>query len=220
MTTAVPHPARSPEWRRVVDLRRSLRSFGVLTFIEFHVPAHLYPFVYALKVCAVTVSLAVGERLAGTVTPSSGVLCASFLVGVLVFVAWVGWSTSGCRTRIWERGWGSTVLGAFSRMGGALPRRAVLRPRADGSRDGGTLSALILLRYLTNHDSKGAPRLLRMVCVWIVAALSAASHPEWPSAVVASCAYALLLRRTGVSSLPWWRTRRRMRRWGLRCRHG
>lgn len=197
MTEAVPHTARSPEGEGWWIYAGPFVLFGVLTFIEGHVPVHLYPLVYALKVCAVTVSLAIAGAVRRDITPSVRVLAPSFLVGVLVFVAWVGIDKWVPYLHLGERvgfdpfsalprGWAAVFLAVrFYGLVLMVPVMEELFMRS------------FLLRYLTNPDFRRVPLgSFSWSAFWIVAALSAASHPEWLVAVVASCAYGLLLRRT------------------------
>jgi len=176
-----------------------LLLFGILTFVEGYVPTQWYPFVYFVKVCAVTAALAV----AGTVReiiPSRDVLGRAFLVGLFVFVAWitidkwVPYPHLGERvafdpfTALTPPRWHAAVFLIVRFYGLALvvPVMEELFMRS------------FLLRYLTDPDFARVPiGAFSTTAFWIVAGLSAMSHPEWLVAAVASCAYALLLKRSG-----------------------
>ncbi len=171
--------------------------FGLLTMLEGYVPAHLYPVVYFVKVCAVTIALVAAGTARRDITPSVAVLPQSVVLGLLVFVAWVGIDTWVPYPHIGERTgfdpfsalpppWAAVFLGVrFYGLVLMVPVMEELFMRS------------FLLRYLTTSNFATVPMgTFSWSAFWIVAALSAASHPEWLVAVVASCAYALLLART------------------------
>jgi CAAX protease family protein len=172
--------------------------FGVLTTIEGYVPAHLYPVVYLVKVCAVTVSLVVAGVAARDLAPSSRFSGVSIVTGLAMFVAWVAIDKLVPYPHLGERAgfdpftalshtsWAAAFLVLrFYGLVLVVPVMEELFMRS------------FLLRYFTNAQFKEVPMgAFSRSAFWIVAALSALSHPEWVVAVIASCTYALLLNRT------------------------
>lgn len=173
--------------------------FGVLTMLEGQVDPHYYPFVYLIKVFAVTIALVAAGAARRDITPSARVLPLAIAVGLGMFAAWVGLDTwvpyphLGSRTgfnpfqSLSGSGWPVPVFLAVRFYGLVLmvPVMEELFMRS------------FLLRYFTN------PRVDRVAtgeftagAFALVAALSALSHPEWLVAAIASAVYALLLRST------------------------
>jgi len=170
--------------------------FGVFTLVEGYVPANLYPVVYFIKICAVTIALMIAGTARRDITPSGGVVPLSIALGLLVFIAWVGidkwvpYPHLGERTgfnpfSLLRSPWAAVFLAVrFYGLVLVVPVMEELFMRS------------FLLRYFTTSNFTAVPMgTFSWSAFWIVAGLSAASHPEWLVAVVASCAYALLLRR-------------------------
>jgi uncharacterized protein len=172
--------------------------FGVLTTIEGYVSTHAYPLVYVVKLCAVTLCLAFAGAAVRDIAPSSRFLALSVVTGLAVFVAWVAVDKLVPYPHLGERV-GFNPFSALSRPSWAA---AFLVVRFFG------LVVVVpvmeelfmrsfLLRYFTSAQFSDVPMgSFSGSAFWIVAGLSALSHPEWLVAVVASCAYALLLKRT------------------------
>ncbi len=173
--------------------------FGVFTMLEGYVPLRWYPFVYAGKVLAVTAGLVAAGAAARDITPSSRGLAISILVGLAVCVAWVAVDTwvpyphLGARVgfnpfaALTHPSWAAAAFLCVRFYGLVLvvPVMEELFMRS------------FLLRYLTNPDFRQLPiGSFSTGAFWIVAGLSALSHPEWLVAILASAAYALLLKRT------------------------
>lgn len=173
--------------------------FGLLTMLEGYVPAHLYPVVYFVKICVVTASLVAAGAARRDITPSSRGLAPAILTGLAVFVAWVAidkwvpYPHLGQRvgfdpfSALTQPPWAAAAF-LFVRFYGLVLVVPVMEELFMRS---------FLLRYFTNADFGRVPMgTFSASAFWIVAGLSALSHPEWLVAVVASCAYALLLNRT------------------------
>jgi CAAX prenyl protease-like protein len=173
--------------------------FGLLTMIERYVPVRLYPLVYLVKICAVTASLVVAGRARRDITPSSQVMALATLTGIAVFAAWVGLDKWVPYPHLGDRAgfnpfsepgqpkWAAWafLLVRFYGLVLVVPVMEELMMRS------------FLLRYFTSQRFSELPMgTFSWYAFWIVAALSAASHPEWIAAIVASAANAFLLRRT------------------------
>jgi CAAX prenyl protease-like protein len=173
--------------------------FGLLTMIERYVPVRVYPLVYFVKICAVTASLVVAGRARRDITPSSQALALAILTGIAVFVAWVGLDKWVPYPHLGDRAgfnpfsepgkpkWATWafLLVRFYGLVLVVPVMEELMMRS------------FLLRYFTSQRFSELPMgTFSWSAFCIVAALSAASHPEWIAAIVASAAYAFLLRRT------------------------
>jgi uncharacterized protein len=173
--------------------------FGVLTMLEGYVPAGWYPLVYSAKVIAVTASLIAAGAARRDISPSSRGVASSILIGLAVFAAWVGVDTwvpyphLGSRigfnpfTALAHPSWAAAAFLCVRFYGLVLvvPVMEELFMRS------------FLLRYFTSPDISKVPiGTFSASAFWIVAGLSALSHPEWLVAIIASVAYALLLRRT------------------------
>jgi CAAX prenyl protease-like protein len=173
--------------------------FGVFTEIETRVPAALYPYAYALKLCAVMLALYACRRTLQDVRPSARVVASALLIGLIVCVQWV-----------WLDKWlpyphlGSRV--------GFNPLEAFQSPLAVAAflfvRFWGLVVIVpvmeelfwrsFLIRYLTNQDFTTIPiGQFSPMAFWLVAGFSGLAHPEWLVAIVASAAYSWLLGRTG-----------------------
>ncbi|MEN3336417.1 MAG: protease family protein [Acidobacteriota bacterium] len=190
---------RSPEAQAWWEYGGPFVLFGVLTMLEGYVPIRWYPVVYAVKVFAVTASLVWAGAAARDITPSSRGLATSVLIGLAVCAAWVIVDTwvpyphLGARVgfnpfaSLTHPSWAAGVFLAVRFYGLTLvvPVMEELFMRS------------FLLRYFTNPDVREVPiGAFSTGAFWIVAALSALSHPEWLVAIIASAVYALLLKRT------------------------
>lgn len=173
--------------------------FGLLTMLEGRVGPQHYPLVYLVKVCAVTLALAVSGAARRDISPSARALPLAIAVGLAMFTAWVGIDTWVPYPHIGTR----TGFNPFQSLAGSgWPVPAFLAVRCYG------LVLMVpvmeelfmrsfLLRYFTNpRVDQVAMGEFTAGAFAIVAALSALSHPEWLVAAIASAVYALLLRRT------------------------
>ncbi len=172
--------------------------FGVLTMLEGPAGPRYYPLVYGIKVCFVTVGLLLAGPARRDIVSSSRHLPIAVVAGLVVFVAWVGIDSSVPYPHIGSRT-------AFDPFASVHPRPAALMFLA--VRFYGLVLMVpvmeelfmrsFLLRYFTSPRFREVPMgSFTAGAFTIVAALSAASHPEWLVAAIASGAYALLLRHT------------------------
>lgn len=172
--------------------------FAIFTAAEGYAPVSLYPWLYVCKVCAITAALAMFSGGLSDIKPTRRVALPAVAVGVVVFAEWVlldKWIPyPHLGTRVGFDPFASVqdqrLLVTFltARFYGLV----VLVP---------TIEELFwrsfLLRYATNPDFRSLPiGAFSTGAFWLVALASAASHPEWLVAVVASCLFAWLLRST------------------------
>lgn len=173
--------------------------FGLLTMAEGYLPARYYPAAYLLKVCLVTAALAAAGAARRDITPSLRGLLPGVLAGLAVFVLWIGvdrwvpYPHLGTRAgfnpfaELPEPAWAASAFVAIRFYGLVLmvPVMEELFMRS------------FLLRYFTNARFHEVPvGTYSAGAFGIVAALSAASHPEWLAGALAAAAYALLLTAT------------------------
>jgi uncharacterized protein len=173
--------------------------FLLATAIEEYLPAKWYPFAYVVKVCAVTLSLAIFRTPLSDIRPLGRLLVPSILVGLAVLIAWVGIDKIVPYPRLGSR----IAFNPFRAISDAGARMAFLAVRLYG------LAILVpvmeelfwrafLLRYLTTIDFLSLPiEAFSWSAFWLVAAAFGVAHPEWLPAVLTAIAYGLLLRRTG-----------------------
>ena len=173
-------------------------AFAVLTSIEGHVPAALYPQAYGMKILVVSILLLVDRQALGVIQPSSQVVIRAVAVGVVVFAEWIvldkliPYPSLGHRVAY-------DPLAAFSSPG---PLAAFLVVRMFG------LVAVVplveelfwrgfALRYLTDaHFNRVPIGVFSTSAFWIVTIVGAGTHPEWPVALIAFALYAWLLKST------------------------
>lgn len=173
--------------------------FGLLTMAEGYLPTRYYPAAYLLKVSVVTAALVAAGAARRDITPSLRGLLPGVAAGLAVFVLWIGV----------DRWVPYPHLG--SRVGfnpfAALPEPAWAAPAFVAVRFYGLVLMVpvmeelfmrsFLLRYFTNLRFHEVPvGTYSAGAFGIVAALSAASHPEWLVGALAAAAYALLLTAT------------------------
>lgn len=173
--------------------------FGLLTMVEGQVPQGYYPIVYVFKVCAVTAALYVAGAARHDISPGARHVPLAVVMGALVFIAWVAVDTwvpyphLGSRAgynpfeKLVSPAWAAPVFLA-ARFYGLVLMVPVMEELFMRS---------FLLRYFTSPRFRDVPiGTFSASAFGIVTALSAASHPEWLVAIIASAAYAWLLRRT------------------------
>jgi uncharacterized protein len=173
--------------------------FGLFTMAEGYTATGWYPVVYGVKVLAVTACLVVARTARTDITPERRGVVGATLLGVAVFVLWVAidkwipYPHLGARTgfnpfaALAQPAWAAPAF-LFVRFYGLVLVVPVMEELFMRS---------FLLRYFTNPDIRQVPiGTFSTSAFWIVAGLSALSHPEWLVAIIASAAYALLLRRT------------------------
>jgi hypothetical protein len=172
--------------------------FGVATLLEDHVSHVLYPFVYALKIAAVTGCLLVVRVTLRDIRPSMGVLLPAIVVGLAVFAEWILIDRWLPYPHLGSR----AAFNPLASLHDPLRRTAFLAVRFYGLvLVVPVMEELFLrsfvLRFVTDPDFTRVPfGVYSWTAFWTVAGLSALSHPEWLVAVVASAAYTLLLGRT------------------------
>jgi uncharacterized protein len=153
---------------------------------------------YVAKTVAVTVTVLFERRTLGVVEPSPRAAVLAVAVGLVVFAQWIlidkwlPYPSLGSRV-------GFNPLTAFE---GSLSTAAFLAVRLFG------LVVLVpvieelfwrgfALRYFTNEHVESVPIGVYSVRAFLIVTVgSAATHPEWPVALIAFAIYAWLLRST------------------------
>jgi CAAX prenyl protease-like protein len=171
--------------------------FGVLTMGESYVSPEWYPAAYIAKAVIVTTTLLVFRSPLNDVRFERSVIVPSVLIGLAVFVVWVGldrvvdYPRLGTRTGFDPNNLhGSAWWPAFlvARLFGLVLMVPVMEEIFWRS---------FLLRYLTRNDFQTLPvGTFSALALWVMVGASALAHPEWLAAVMASLAYALWLRRS------------------------
>jgi CAAX prenyl protease-like protein len=171
--------------------------FGLFTAAEGLIPRTLYVPAYAIKIAAVAASLVFWKRTLRDIQPSWSVLAPSVLIGVGVFVAWVGIDAIVPYPHLGER----IGFDPFSLQSSAA-RLAFLALRFCG------LVLVVpvmeelfwrsfLLRWATNADFLPVPMgTFSFSAFGLMVAASAVAHTEWLVAALTSVVFALWLRRT------------------------
>src|SRR5262249_11764433 len=91
VTSTTPSPTPGSSWNDLVPYAAPMIAFGIVTTLEGSVPAAQYPLVYIAKILIVTLTLwRVWPTAARTLTLDGRHVPLSILVGLIVFVAWVG----------------------------------------------------------------------------------------------------------------------------------
>lgn len=200
MSTPAPAsgPLGAPPLNTSVGYLAPLLVFGVFTAVEGLLPPWLYPWVYAVKIAAVVITLKIAPQGLQRIHPSAREILPACGVGILVFAQWIlldKW--------IWYPSLGTRMgFDPFHAFQSGAAVWMFLAVRLVG------LVALVpiieelfwrgfVLRYFTNENFESVPvGTYSTRAFWIVAAGSAATHPEWPVALIAGIAFALLLRST------------------------
>lgn len=172
-------------------------AFGALTMGESLISPEWYPAAYIAKAVIVTTILSFCRAPLREIAFDSRVVLPSIVIGLLVFVAWVGLDLVVDYPRLGDRvGFdpnrlvGSPWWPAFLvvRLYGLVLMVPVMEEIFWRS---------FLLRYLTRHEFRELPiGTFSALALWVMVAASAVAHPEWLAAIVASLAYALWLRRS------------------------
>ena len=172
-------------------------AFGALTVGDSFVSPAWYPLAYLAKAVIVTTVLLFCRAPLQEVTFEWRMILPSIVIGLLVFVAWVGLDLALDYPRLGarvgfdpDRLLGSSWWSAFIvvRFYGLVLMVPVIEEIFWRS---------FLLRYLTSHDFRRVPiGTFSAMALWVMVAASAVAHPEWLAAIVASLAYALWLRRS------------------------
>ncbi|MCU1384018.1 MAG: putative caax prenyl protease-related protein [Acidobacteria bacterium] len=172
--------------------------FLAFTALETELPQAWYPALYVIKICAVTITLALFRHTLSDIRPSWRVVGPSLLVGLAVFVAWIDLDKAVPYPHLGAR----TAFNPFAAIPDRTTAIAFIVVRLYG------LAALVpvmeevfwrgfLLRYLTDSDFTSVPLgSFSWTAFALVAAAFGVAHPEWLPAVVTACAYGLLFRQT------------------------
>lgn len=172
-------------------------AFGVLTLGESYLPPPWFPAAYIFKALVVTVCLFVWRAPLAEIRLDARVVLPSVLLGLVVFVLWVGvdqlvpYPHLGTRTAfdptpLQESGWWPVFLAV--RLYGLVLMVPVMEEIFWRS---------FLVRFLTQSDFRKLPvGTFSSSALWIMVAASAFAHPEWLVAVIASLAYGLWIKRS------------------------
>ena len=180
-----------------IDYWIPMVAFGVLTVGESYLEPAWFPAAYILKALIVTACLLIWRRPLADIRFDGRVLLSSIVIGLIVFVAWVGidklvpYPHIGTRTAfdptpLQGSAWWPAFLAA--RLYGLILMVPVMEEIFWRS---------FLVRYLTQSDFRQLPvGTFSWSAMWIMIAASALAHPEWLVAVIASLVYALWIRHT------------------------
>ena len=173
-------------------------AFGALSGVESWLPIAAYPFVYALKIVIVS-GLLIGFRgPLRDVRPDARLFVPAAILGLAVFISWIAIDQFVPYPHFGSR----LAFDPFGAIQDPLSRGLFLLVRFLG------LIVVVpimeelffrsfMLRSITSVDfSSIAIGDYSLAAIWSVAALSAAVHPEWLAASVASLAYTWTLGRT------------------------
>jgi CAAX prenyl protease-like protein len=175
--------------------------FLALTWLEGRLPAAWYPFAYVIKAAVVTVALlAARPAWRKEIRPEARVLLPALAVGLLTFAEWVVLDRLVLYPHLGAR----TALNPFDAIADPALRGLFLAVRFYG------LVLMVpvmeevfwrsfLLRYATDQERWASLPLgtFSAFAFILVAAMFAASHPEWLVAGICGMLYAGLLRWTG-----------------------
>lgn len=175
--------------------------FLIVSYFESVFPKW-YPWIYALKVAIVALSLVVFRSTLRDIQPDARVVLPGVLVGLLIFAIWIPIDklTASLHLPVGSR----AAYNPFTAISNPSSRMVFIAVRLLG------LSILIpiveelfwrsfLLRFLSlpDGDFRRAPMgVFTWVAFWIVAVVFALAHPEWLSALICAIAYGLLLKQT------------------------
>jgi CAAX prenyl protease-like protein len=169
-----------------------------MTTVESYTNQRYYVWLYLAKVCVVTLALVLCRDSWQDIIFNIRVVPLALLVGLLVFVLWVGldkWiayphlsSRAGVNPFAVIESPGMRALFFVARFYGLVLMVPVMEELFWRS---------FLLRYLTDSDFKRLPQgsFSWSAFIWVAVAF-AVSHPEWLAALVTAALYALLLRHT------------------------
>ena len=171
--------------------------FGALTMGEAYVPWNWFPAAYLAKAVIVTTTLLVCRRPWADIRFDARVIIPSIVIGLAVFVAWIGldqlidyprlgtrmgFDPGSLRGTLWWPVFLATRLYGLVLM---VPVMEEIFWRS------------FLLRFLTRQEFTELPvGTFSASALWLMVAASAVAHPEWLAAVIASLVYALWLRRS------------------------
>jgi uncharacterized protein len=184
--------------RSVTAYAAPMVTFGVLTAVGQFLPTGTYPLFYVVKVAAVTAVLFYFQGPLSEVRPCWAVVPLGAAVGLVIVAQWLlidrllphphlgsraGYDPFAAIGTPWMR-WTFLIL-RFYGLVLVVPVMEEVFWRS------------FLLRYVTRGDFTSLETgQFSLGAFWIVLVLSAAAHPEWLVAAVASALFAWLLRRT------------------------
>jgi hypothetical protein len=172
--------------------------FLLLTAFEPLVPRSFYPAMYSLKIVAVALALAVFKVPLKDIRPSWAVVAPSLLLGLAVFVVWVGLDKFVSYSHLGRR----IAFDPTGEIADSAARVIFLAVRFCG------LAIVVpvmeelfwrsfLLRYLTATNFLDIPiGTFSRSAFWLVVAAFSIAHPEWLAAAVTAVVYGLWLART------------------------
>jgi CAAX prenyl protease-like protein len=182
---------------RIIDYWVPIVAFGLFTWLESYLSPAQFPIAYAAKAAIVTACLLAFRGPLLEIRVNAGVAAPSVLIGLIVFVLWVGidrfvpYQHLGTRTAFdpsplrGSPGWIAFLAVRFYGLVVMVPVIEEIFWRS------------FLLRYLTQMDFRRlAIGTFSASALWLMVAGSALSHPEWLVAAIASLVYAFWLRRT------------------------
>ncbi|HEX5070077.1 MAG TPA: CAAX prenyl protease-related protein [Vicinamibacterales bacterium] len=192
-------PASSAALRqpRALDYWVPMVAFGLFTWFEPYLTAQQFPVAYVVKAVVVTACVFIFRGPLSEIRVQPAVVLPSVLIGLIVFVLWVGidqyvpYQHLGSRTAFDPspmRGSPGWIAFLAVRLYGLVLLVPVIEE---------ILWRSFLLRFLTQADFRQlAVGTFSASALWWMVAGSAVSHPEWLVAAIASLIYALWLRRT------------------------
>jgi CAAX prenyl protease-like protein len=191
--------AGRPRFRRaIVAYASPIAVFAALTLIEPQLPAAQYPPFYLLKMLAVTGVLLRFPQPLADLRPSSRHLPLGIVVGLVVAGEWVLVETMVPYPHLDARLAFNpflTIESDFQRwtfLAGRLCGLVLVVPLMEE-----LFWRSFLLRYATRADFTSLPiGQFSASAFWTVVAISAAAHPEWLAAAIASALFTWLLRHT------------------------
>lgn len=182
--------------RALVEYVAPIGVFALLTAAEPYLPPSFYPVAYVVKACAVTAALLLCRSPLRDIRPTAEGFGASVLVGIAVFVAWVGIDKvvpyPHLGGRVGFNPYDLSLAGTIGFLAVRLYGLVLLVPVMEE-----LFWRSFVLRYVTTPDFLSVPvGTFSLAALGVMVACSGIAHPEWLVAVIASLVYALWLRRT------------------------
>ena len=172
-------------------------AFCIFGTAEEWLPPAWYPIAYGVKIAAVVAALLTWRVSLRDIQPSWRVILPSIAIGLMVLAAWIGVDKAVPYPHLGARlGFDPHVIESENLRIAFVALRLVglvlVVPVMEE-----LLWRSFLLRYLSNSDFLQVPiGVFTPVAFVGMVAASAAVHPEWLVAVIASAAYGLWVQRT------------------------